>query len=205
MGLEFKDITDWKPTSISIVDQPAHPLAVFEVYEDDDEFIKKYRVDKMTQQTKNDDEKTVNVSESFLEKILGGLVSKQEQEPKEPSTPPVQEDNIVEAIKKLNERFEKMESRLEKLEDNKKPEEDDPKVDDEPKEDDNPAPGTVQKREGEGDDPKVNNNNDVVTDEGTINNNEVVSKSLDPDKATNNTTTKSFMERVGRSEDGMKW
>lgn len=98
MVLKFKDIKDWKPTSISIVDQPAHPLAVFEVYEDDDEFIKKYGVDKMTQQTKNDDEKTVNASEGFLERILGGLVSKQE----EPKEPPIQEDNVVEAIKKLN-------------------------------------------------------------------------------------------------------
>ena len=42
MGLKFKDIDKWKPTSISIVDKPSHPLAVFEVYEDDEEFIKKY-------------------------------------------------------------------------------------------------------------------------------------------------------------------
>ena len=41
MALKFKDIgKDWKPTSISIVDKPSHPMAVFEVYEDDDEFIK---------------------------------------------------------------------------------------------------------------------------------------------------------------------
>lgn len=42
MALRFKDINDWKPSSISIVDKPSHPMAVFEVYEDDDEFIKKY-------------------------------------------------------------------------------------------------------------------------------------------------------------------
>lgn len=42
MSLQFKDIQDWKPSSISIVDKPAHPLAVFEVYEDDNEFIRKY-------------------------------------------------------------------------------------------------------------------------------------------------------------------
>ena len=42
MALRFKDINDWKPSSISIVDKPGHPMAVFEVYEDDDEFIKKY-------------------------------------------------------------------------------------------------------------------------------------------------------------------
>lgn len=38
MGIKFKDVgKKWKPTSISIVDKPGHPLAVFEVYEDDDE------------------------------------------------------------------------------------------------------------------------------------------------------------------------
>ena len=40
MPLEFKDIGDWSPASISIVDKPAYPLAVFEVYENDEEFIK---------------------------------------------------------------------------------------------------------------------------------------------------------------------
>lgn len=43
MPLEFKDIGDWSPASISIVDKPAHPLAVFEVYENDEEFIKKFK------------------------------------------------------------------------------------------------------------------------------------------------------------------
>ena len=40
MGLEFKDITDWTPSTISIVDVPYHPLAYFEVYENDEEFVK---------------------------------------------------------------------------------------------------------------------------------------------------------------------
>lgn len=40
MALKFKDIKDWKPSTISIVDQPSHPMAVFEVYEDDEEFVK---------------------------------------------------------------------------------------------------------------------------------------------------------------------
>lgn len=40
--LHFRDIQDWTPASISIVDKPYHSLAVFEVYENDDEFIKKY-------------------------------------------------------------------------------------------------------------------------------------------------------------------
>lgn len=41
-NLTFRDIGDWEPASISIVDVPANPMAVFEVYEDDEEFIKKY-------------------------------------------------------------------------------------------------------------------------------------------------------------------
>lgn len=28
MALKFKDIKDWKPSTISIVDQPSHPMAV---------------------------------------------------------------------------------------------------------------------------------------------------------------------------------
>lgn len=79
MALKFKDVTDWKPTSISIVDKPSHPMAVFEVYEDDDEFIKKYspnnEVDNMTKE--NADE-TVTMSSSFFEKLFGGLISKAE-------------------------------------------------------------------------------------------------------------------------------
>ena len=45
--LHFRDINDWTPASISIVDKPYHPLAVFEVYENDEEFIKKYIDPKM--------------------------------------------------------------------------------------------------------------------------------------------------------------
>ena len=41
MALKFKDIKDWKPSTISIVDQPSHPMAVFEVYENDEEFVDK--------------------------------------------------------------------------------------------------------------------------------------------------------------------
>lgn len=199
MVLEFKDIQEWKPTSISIVDQPAHPLAVFEVYEDDAEFIKKYEVNKMTQQTKNDDEKTVNVSESFLEKILGGLVSKAvpEQESKTPA-PVVEgegEVNIIDAIKKLNERFDKIEERISKIEKT----EEKPEETDEEKEDDDPVPGAVTKSE-------ELDKKEIVTNDGTINTEALVSKSIDPDNATKNTTpAKSFMERIGRSEDGMKW
>ena len=39
--LTFQDIDEWTPSSISIVDVPAHPLCKFEVYDDDEEFVKK--------------------------------------------------------------------------------------------------------------------------------------------------------------------
>ena len=41
--LEFKDIGDWTPSTVSIVDVPYHPLAYFEVYENDEEFVKKFQ------------------------------------------------------------------------------------------------------------------------------------------------------------------
>ena len=61
MALRFKDINDWKPSSISIVDKPGHPMAVFEVYEDDDGFIKKYAPIEVG--NFNNEEKTENGNE----------------------------------------------------------------------------------------------------------------------------------------------
>ena len=73
MGLKFKDIDKWKPTSISIVDKPSHPLAVFEVYEDDEEFIKKYspvEVDKLSNQEYKKNEFEDGKTETELKEIL---------------------------------------------------------------------------------------------------------------------------------------
>lgn len=56
LPLTFKDIGDWSPASISIVDQPSHPLAIFEVYEDDDEFIRKYKHIEVNNMSENNDE-----------------------------------------------------------------------------------------------------------------------------------------------------
>lgn len=70
MALKFKDIKDWKPSTISIVDQPSHPMAVFEVYENDEEFVKKYiPPEEVEVMTKEDNGKNnVQVSEGILEK-----------------------------------------------------------------------------------------------------------------------------------------
>lgn len=70
--LKFKDIGEWTPSSISIVDEPSHPLCHFEVYEDDDEYVKKSiditGSEIMVESTTNDsttEEARVSVSESF--------------------------------------------------------------------------------------------------------------------------------------------
>lgn len=206
MGLKFKDIDKWKPTSISIVDKPSHPLAVFEVYEDDEEFIKKYspvEVDKLSN-TKEVNDETVTVSSSFFEKLLGGLVSKAEEPP---SKPPVKEEGEEEEGKddKLDEiikRLDAFDERLKKLEN---PEE---------------APGAVAKSEGaagdggegqgegeaqtntEGQEGKGEEEEKPIVDDKTM---VKKSKEVDPDLNKGSSATESFMKRIGRSEDGMKW
>ena len=196
MGLKFKDIDKWKPTSISIVDKPSHPLAVFEVYEDDEEFIKKYspvEVDKLSN-TKEVNDETVTVSSSFFEKLLGGLVSKAEEPP---SKPPVKEegeegegkdDKLDEIIKRLD----AFDERLKKLEN---PEE---------------APGAVAKSEGEGEAQTTTEGQEGEEgEEKTIVDDKTMvkkSKEVDPDlNKGSSAPQESLMKRIGRSEDGMKW
>lgn len=88
MGLTFRDIDKWKPASISIVDYPSHPMAVFEVYEDDEEFIRKFidGDESMTNNNNVNGDGKVSISERLFEKLLGGGVSKAE-----PVEPPVRE------------------------------------------------------------------------------------------------------------------
>lgn len=207
MALKFKDIgKDWKPTSISIVDKPGHPLAVFEVYEDDEEFIKKYspisEVDKLTKQEKVDE--TVTMSSSFFEKLFGGLVSKADEPPAEP---PVKDEGKEDKLDEIIKRLDSFDERIKKLE--------------------NPeaAPGAVQKSEGasgdggegqgqgegaeatpnpEGEEGKEDEGEEkpIVDDKTMVKK----SKEVDPDlnKGTS-APTESFMKRIGRTEDGMKW
>ena len=208
MGLKFKDIKDWKPTSISIVDKPGHPLAVFEVYEDDEEFIKKYspisEVEKLTNQEKVDE--TVTMSSSFFEKLFGGLVSKAD-EPQ--ADPPVKDEGKEDKLDKIIKRLDSFDERIKKLE--------------------NPeaAPGAVQKSEGaagdggegqgqgegaeatpnpegeEGKEGEGEGEEKPIVDDKTM---VKKSKEVDPDlnKGTS-APTESFMKRIGRTEDGMKW
>ena len=88
MGLTFRDIDKWKPASISIVDYPSHPMAMFEAYEDDEEFIRKFidGDESMTNNNNVNGDGKVSISERLFEKLLGGGVSKAE-----PVEPPVRE------------------------------------------------------------------------------------------------------------------
>lgn len=191
MALKFKDIKDWKPSTISIVDQPSHPMAVFEVYEDDEEFVKKYITpeDKVEVMTKEDNGKNnVQFSEGIFEKLINGLVAK--SEPPEPTEPPVQNNNepvedenkILEAIGKIDKRLDTMDARITKLEGGEKPPEP-------PKDDDG---GEV-------------NVDTTITADGAVNPDATVSKSIDPDLAKGNASEKSFLERMGRNIRGMTW
>lgn len=206
MGLKFKDIKDWKPTSISIVDKPGHPLAVFEVYEDDEEFIKKYspsEVDKLSNQETVDE--TVTMSSSFFEKLFGGLVSKAEEPPEKPPKKEGEEDDKLDQIMAKLDAFEERISKLENPE---------------------AAPGAVQKNDGaasgdggeggeatategqtegeEGEDEgKGEEEEKPIVDDKTM---VKKSKEVDPDLNKGpSAPTESFMKRIGRTEDGMKW
>lgn len=206
MALKFKDIKDWKPSTISIVDQPSHLMAVFEVYEDDEEFVKKYITpeDKVEVMTKEDNGKNnVQFSEGIFEKLINGLVAK--SKPPEPTEPPVQNNNepvedenkILEAIGKIDKRLDTMDARITKLEGGEKPLEP-------PKED--PVPGAVKKSEPPKDDDGGEVNVDTtITAEGAVNPDATVSKSIDPDLAKGNASEKSFLERMGRNSNGMTW
>lgn len=177
MVLKFKDIDNWKPTSISIVDKPSHPMAVFEVYEDDDEFIKKYKEE--INLSEQNTEETVTMSSSFFEKVFGGLVSKSEPEPedKKEDTDEVTIEDVMKRIDSFDERFSNIEDNvaglkeeLDKLKEESKEEEPEDKKSDEPLKD------MVKK-----------------------------SKEVDPDLTQSSAPNKSLMSRIGRSEDGMKW
>ena len=117
MSLEFKDILKWTPSTISIVDEPYHPLAYFEVYENDEEFVKKYREIAEVKTMSDEQNKGVTMSEGFFEKLLGGLVAKSNPEPQPNPNPEPQGDDeevtnaeILEALNKFDERLTAIEN-----------------------------------------------------------------------------------------------
>lgn len=204
MVLQFRDINDWTPASISIVDKPSHPLAVFEVYENDDEFIKKYIDFNGDIMTENNNPApvpgdNVTVSGGFLEKIFDKLVAKSE---------PVNEDDslskeILEKLNNIEENQKKTDERLDALE-NPVPTDPTPNPDE----------------EGEGEESNAEDETTVelpLNDDGTLNLEDAAvakylprnytpsSQGVDPDLQRGTPSDKSFNERSGRDSNGMTW
>ena len=200
--LKFEDIDEWTPSSISIVDVPAHPLCKFEVYEDDEEYVKKsieiknYEGETMTEEPK------VEVTEGFLERLLGRSILKSEEE----------QETIEKEEQEEDASFAKLEARITKLEQEiaalKK--DDSSEV----------TPGAVTKSEGEGEaEGEVAETSEESEDEAEaeveeeaeeeeeeiLDESEVVSKSIDPDTITIDSTEKTLAERIGRNHKGMTW
>lgn len=192
--LKFEDIDEWTPSSISIVDVPSHPLCKFEVYEDDEEYIKKsIEIDDgdiMVEPQQN--EEMVSGPASFFRELLGRNVAKADEVP---PAEPVKEEN--KKPDDLEARIAKLEERISKLENEQKEEK--------PEE---PAPGAVAKSDGEAGESEGETPSEEVPEEQNeeiIDEAEVVSKSIDPDLVETGTSEKSLVERAGRNTNGMTW
>ena len=203
-NLKFDDIDDWTPSSISIVDEPSHPLCKFEVYENDDEYVmKSISLEEGETMVENQNEPKVEVSESFLERFLGRSVQKAdpvEEPPKEePKTDDVAE--LAAKVDALEKRVAELEGKSENVE-----------------KEDETTPGAVTKSEGEGEATE----GETATEEGEaeekpaeedntedeiIDEKKVVAKSvsIDPDTVQKNSSEKSLVERAGRKTNGMTW
>lgn len=194
--LNFKDIgDDWTPSAISIVDSPDHPLAVFEVYEDDEEFVKKsLNLEGENMVEERHEEQMVSGPVSFFEKLIGktNVVVKNEETPSEPPVKQPEKNNeskdkVLEAIQKLDAKIDKIDERVTKIE-----KEDEPEDNPEESQEENPADNVVTKNEGDNNtDPTEN----VVTK----------SREVDPDSITVTKSEKTVYERMGRDANGMTW
>ena len=195
-NLKFDDIDEWTPSSISIVDEPSHPLCHFEVYENDDEYVKKsiqIEGEIMSEKTNVETEAMVQAPVSFFEKLLGRTVAKAEEIPEKPPAKP------EEPVSNLEERIAKLEERIEKLESEFKEEE-------KPQEEET-APGAVTKSESEGETAEAETvSAEESSEEEIVDTDEVVTKSIDPDTISTSTESdKSLIERAGRNTNGMTW
>ena len=225
MGLTFRDIDKWKPASISIVDYPSHPMAVFEVYEDDEEFIRKFidGDESMTNNNNVNGDGKVSISERLFEKLLGGGVSKAEpveppvREPVRKQEPKEEDDDLEKRVSALEEKLDQIIELLKK----------------EPGEEPKKAPAPPQTGEGvrkyievEGTKfyPETENREEEgleILDDGVRKYVEVegiryyqkqdnpinggVSKSLDIDNlASSNHSESTLLERIGRTNSGLK-
>jgi len=190
MALKFEDIDEWTPSSISIVDQPAHPLCLFEVYDDDEEYVTKsieitneegeIMVEEIPTEPK------VEVSEGFLERFLDRFVSKSEEIPEAPA-----EKKEEPAKDEIIARIEKLEAKVKELEADKKPEEKEKKEEAE-------VPEAVAKSDSEG---EAAEETEVPSEPEVV----AKSKEVDPDTIITTETTKTLAERCGRNSNGMTW
>ena len=205
-NLKFKDIDEWTPSSISIVDEPSHPCCHFEVYHDDEEYVKKSievnEGEMMVENPQNQEqEPMVHAPVSFFEKLLGRTVGKAVED--EVPKPPVKEE--------ANSNLESRVAALEKKVANLEKEEEKPKEEEEKE----PAPGAVTKSEGESSEAEATTETSEEGEQETeekedevLDDKEVVakSKSIDPDTVTPSATSeKSLVERAGRNINGMSW
>lgn len=222
MGLTFRDIDKWKPASISIVDYPSHPMAVFEVYEDDEEFIRKFidGDESMTNNNNVNGDGKVSISEKFFEKLLGGGVSKAEpveppvREPVRKPEPKEDDDDLEKRVSALEEKLDQVIELLKKEPEAKKAPE--------------PPEGEGVRKyvevEGVKFYPETENSEEEgleILDDGVRKYVEVegiryyqkqdnpinggVSKSLDIDNlASSNHSESTLLERIGRTNSGLK-
>lgn len=208
--LKFKDIDEWTPSSISIVDKPDHQLAYFEVYENDEEYVKKsieikkgeIMSEQNPQKENIEQEGMVTAPVGFFEKLFGGLVTK--------STEPLNDvlsqnsesdtEKILAAIADVKKDVKSIDERVSKLE-GEETKEDEP--------DEEPAPGAVNKNKEDSakEDDKNKKEDKKPTKDTVVDTSSVVAKSqaLDPDNSKVTTSDKSLMERVGRNHNGMTW
>ena len=224
MGLEFKDIGDWTPSTISIVDVPYHPLAYFEVYENDEEFVKKFKeieVHDMPGNQQNSQEGNVTMSEGFFEKLFGGLVSKRNPEPTPQDNTQNNPDEVTNA--QILEAMNKFDERLTAIENEKNQTDGNPQ----PNNESDPTPQngdeTDPTNEGKEDNSNPSGENPIpqtvelpLNPDGTLNLEDGVvaiylpkgngqSQALDVDLTRGSPSDKSLNERTGRSENGMNW
>lgn len=225
MGLTFRDIDKWKPASISIVDYPSHPMAVFEVYEDDEEFIRKFidGDESMTNNNNVNGDGKVSISERLFEKLLGGGVSKAEpveppvREPVRKPEPKEEDDDLEKRVANLEEKLDQVIELLKK------------EPGEEPKKAPEPPEGEGVRKyvevEGVKFYPETENREEEgleILDDGVRKYVEVegiryyqkqdnpisggVSKSLDIDNlaSSNNTEEATLLERIGRTNSGLK-
>lgn len=222
MALEFKDIGEWTPSTISLVDVPYHPLAYFEVYENDEEFVKKFKEMKVKPMSNNPNngEKTVTVTEGFIEGLINKAVAKMKPEPQAEPTPAPQNDTgesevtnaeILAEIQKQNERITALENNQNQDQGQGGDDPTDPEQNGEnnennsnendPQNETDPTPQTVELPLNP--DGTLNMDDGVVAKylpRGTGN-----SQSIDVDLNRGTPSDKSLNERTGRNANGMNW